>query len=296
MFHKYQHVERFGTTEVKDIEKGTCFIFPKLDGTNSSIWLENEELQFGSRKRHLNGGADNGGFMKWASEQENIKLFFTKNPDLRLYGEWLKPHTFRGYEDTAWLDFYVFDVVDEDGRYLSYDEYLPLLEEFSITVIPPIGIIENPTLEELDKLVDTNKYLVTDEHEHGEGIVIKRYDYVNQYGRVTWAKVVAKEFKQMHGKNRKGKVNVQEGKVLEETISQKYVTESLVEKEFAKIENDTDGWSSKYIPRLLNVIYYSVVSEETWNFVKANRDPTINFKLLKSYVSKQVKEIKPNLF
>lgn len=34
-FNKYQHIERFGTDEVENIEFGRCFIFYKIDGT---IW------------------------------------------------------------------------------------------------------------------------------------------------------------------------------------------------------------------------------------------------------------------
>ena len=39
-FEKYQHVERFGTSEVEGIELGRTYVFPKLDGTNASVWLE----------------------------------------------------------------------------------------------------------------------------------------------------------------------------------------------------------------------------------------------------------------
>lgn len=38
-FRKYQHVERFGTSEVEGIDLGTCYIYPKIDGTNASVWL-----------------------------------------------------------------------------------------------------------------------------------------------------------------------------------------------------------------------------------------------------------------
>ena len=38
-FLKYQHVERVGTSEVENIELGTCYVFPKIDGTNASIWI-----------------------------------------------------------------------------------------------------------------------------------------------------------------------------------------------------------------------------------------------------------------
>ena len=57
-FKKYQHLERFGTTEVNGIEDGMCYIFPKIDGTNSSVWF-NDGLQAGSRKRHLTLESDN---------------------------------------------------------------------------------------------------------------------------------------------------------------------------------------------------------------------------------------------
>lgn len=40
-FKKYQHVERFGTDETEGINIGKCYVFPKIDGTNSSVWLEN---------------------------------------------------------------------------------------------------------------------------------------------------------------------------------------------------------------------------------------------------------------
>ena len=296
-FRAYQHVERLGTVETRGIEDGKCYIFPKLDGTNSSIWLEQGELQFGSRKRHLNGGKDNAGFMTWGTRQANIKYFFENNPTLRLFGEWLVPHSFKGYTEDSWRQFYIFDVLNEDGSYMPFDEYIKLMEEFELNFIPPMGIIDNPTFEQLNDLVPKNKFMVDDKESHGEGVVIKRYDYVNQFGRITWAKIVSNDFKESHGTSKKdGKVRIQEGFVLEEDIAKKYVTEALVGKEFAKIVNDENGWSSKYIPRLLNVIYYNVIKEESWNFIKANRDPTINFKLLKTFIMTQVKTIKSELF
>lgn len=50
MFIKYQHVERFGNLEVQNIELGLCHIFPKIDGTNASVWLENGEIKAGRMK------------------------------------------------------------------------------------------------------------------------------------------------------------------------------------------------------------------------------------------------------
>jgi hypothetical protein len=36
-FKKYQHIERYGTDEVEGIDAGLCYVFYKIDGTNSSI-------------------------------------------------------------------------------------------------------------------------------------------------------------------------------------------------------------------------------------------------------------------
>ena len=72
MFKKYQHLERFGTTEVQNIELGECHIFPKIDGTNASVWLHNGEIQAGSRTRHLSLEKDNAGFLEWVLKQENL--------------------------------------------------------------------------------------------------------------------------------------------------------------------------------------------------------------------------------
>ncbi|MGL5507356.1 MAG: RNA ligase family protein, partial [Paraclostridium sp.] len=133
MFVKYPHLERFGTSEVQGIEEGECYIFPKLDGTNASAWFENGIVQGGSRKRHLSLDFDNAGFYFWLTRKENIETFFNDYPNLRLFGEYLVPHTVKTYRDDAWRKFYVFDVYDNDtNRFLHYNEYKDLLEEYKI--------------------------------------------------------------------------------------------------------------------------------------------------------------------
>ena len=92
-----------------------------------------------------------------------------------------------------------------------------------------------------------------------------------------------------------GKSTIEGKKMVEEEIAEKYVTTAFCEKEYAKIES-IDGWNSKMIPRLLNTIYYEVVKEECWNFVKENKNPTINFKTLQHFVFAKVRDILPNLF
>jgi len=161
-FKKYQHLERFGTTEVQNIELGKTYIFPKIDGTNASVWLnEKGEIQAGSRKRHLTLDADNAGFYAWVKEQGNLLEYLEENPTHRLYGEWLVPHSLKTYKEDAWRKFYIFDVAidkqeneithesDDKIKYLPYNEYKPLLEMKGLNYIVPISIITNASYEQL---------------------------------------------------------------------------------------------------------------------------------------------------
>lgn len=291
-FKKYQHLERFGTAETNGIEMGMCYVFPKIDGTNSQLWW-NDILQAGSRKRHLTLEEDNAGFYEWALNQPKFGEFFKKYPMLRLCGEWLVPHTLRTYTEEAWRNFYVFDVMMGEDAYMPYEEYKLILDEFDIEYIPPICKVENPTYERLIKQLDKNGYLIEDGKGTGEGVVIKNYDYQNRYGRTTWAKIVKNEFKSKHQKV--DVCEIKESKIIEEEIVKKYITLTLVEKEHAKISQE-DGWQSKYIPRLLNTVYYCLVTEECWNFVKENKNPVIDFKRLSLFTTQKIKELMPQLF
>lgn len=292
-FLKYQHLEKFGTTEVQDIEIGVCYIFPKIDGTNASIWFD-FGVKAGSRNRELSIDNDNAGFCKFVEESNEISNFFSTNPTLRLYGEWLVPHTLKTYIDSAWRDFYVFDVMDDNGEYLDYETYKELLDEHGINYITPICKIKNPTDETIMRCLDKNTFLIKDDCGVGEGIVIKNYDYKNKYGRVCWAKIVKSEFK---AQNQKvfGVSEIKEKKTPEEAIVVEFVTTTLVDKEYSKIASE-EGWTSRKIPKLLNIVFYCLVKEECWEFVKKYKNPTINFGRLMSLTFAKVKELKPELF
>ena len=211
------------------------------------------------------------------------------------------PHSLRTYRDDCWRKFYVFDVVEELGndefRYLPYEEYRELCEKYGIDYLPPIAIINNPSYENLIALLDRNVFLIKDGCGVGEGIVIKRYNYKNKYGRTTWAKIVTSEFKEKHAKVMRGGNSVEEGKkMIEQTIVDKYVTTALCEKVYAKIVAEKGEWKSQFIPMLLNMVYYDLVREDCWNFVKENKYPTINFKTLIVVCNEKVKSNLPNLF
>lgn len=299
-FRKYQHVERYGTTEVDGIEIGTCYVFPKIDGTNSSVWVnEDGSLRAGSRTRELTIEADNAGFFNAISQDAKVLAYLQKHPTHRLFGEWLVPHSLRTYRDDAWRRFYVFDVcIDADNEvgleYIPYDIYKPWLDEFEIDYLAPITIVKNGNYEDFIRCLEQNVFLVKDGAGIGEGIVIKNYDFYNKFGRQTWAKIVTSEFKEKHHKEMGAPVF--ENKVIEQEIVDKYVTPALVEKEYSKITVECDGWSSRLIPRFLSQVFYSLVTEETWNIVKEFKNPKVDFKMLNAITIAKIKTVKPELF
>ena len=171
-----------------------------------------------------------------------------------------------------------------------------MLDKHNLSYIPPLAILKNANYESLVKLLDkTGQFLVEDGKGNGEGIVIKNYSYINKYGRQTWAKIVANEFKEIHAKEMGASI-VNSTEMIEEKIVNKFCTETFIEKEYSKIVTEKEGWKSQYIPMLLGRVFSEFVKEETWNFVKSFKNPKINFKTLNALVIQKVKETKKELF
>lgn len=289
-FDKYMHIERFGTDEVEGIEIGECWVFPKIDGTNASVWMNDDGVMCaGSRNRELTLDNDNAGFLKAMCQHEGVIDFLTSNPHLRLYGEWLVPHSLKTYREDAWRKFYVFDVRNSQGENFPYLAYKDILEAYDIDYIPPIRVIKNGSYDDFIKCLEENTYLIQDGQGAGEGIVIKNYSYRNKYGRQTWAKIVRSEFKDKHIKAMG--VPVSDMKPVELQIVDKFVTQALVEKEYEKIKLDNTGWQSSLIPQLLSRVYYELINEEMWHILKDYKNPKIDFKVLNGMCTAKVKRV-----
>lgn len=298
-FKEYMSVKRYETSEVEGIDVGTCYIFPKIDGTNASLWWNQDNLWAGSRRRQLSLTSDNSGFFVWALAQKNIKAMLTDHPNLRLYGEWLVPHSLKTYREDAWRRFYVFDVSHgwDNGNetLMAYDDYQTILEEYNIDYLAPLGIIDNPSYDSLIHYLALNNHLIRDGKGSGEGIVIKNYDFINQYGRQTWAKIVTSEFKERHHKEMGAPRRVEKN-LIELEIAEKYCTKALCEKTYEKIKLDKGGFDSKMIPQLLMTVFYDVVREDSWEFVKYHKFPNIHFGRLRHFIYAQVKVHLPKVF
>lgn len=315
-FLKYIHLERLGNDEVQGIEFGECWIFPKLDGTNASVWMDGDVLCAGSRNRKLpqalsNGQCgifsddvkcnDNQGFAEFVGQnRERFLRYFGKFPNKRLYGEWLVPHAFQGYRSDSWRKFYVFDVSElSDGQvehFVPYYIYEESLKEFGFDYVIPQCKIINPSYEALLHELKQNHFLCEDGKGPGEGIVVKNYGFYNQYGRQIWGKLVSNEYKEQHTKFH-GVAEKTFGKSIEEKIVELFVTGALIDKEYAKIVNEEGGWNSRYIPRLFHTVFYCVIKEEMWEILrKLGNKVTVNFGTLQALTIQRIKEYKKELF
>ena len=176
-FMKYPHLERFGNLEVTGIEHGITYVFPKIDGTNASMWFDEAKgFCYGSRNRELSLGADNAGFMATLDNTPygtGYKRFLRKYPNLRLYGEWLVPHTLKNYRDDAWRRFYVFDVFDIDKQqYMLPKER----QEFcNLLNIPHVPVVDKAftMITNIDRLLDMSEGDGMNVDVKREGLVFK---------------------------------------------------------------------------------------------------------------------------
>jgi hypothetical protein len=296
-FRKYMHVERLGTDEVDGIEFGECYVFPKIDGTCSSIWLDSYGyIKAGSRRRELTLDNDNAGFYQHVLSNDKYKKLLQEYPNWILYGEFLVPHTLKTYRDDAWRKFYVFDVWDSlSEKYVHYNEYVDVMGEYSIECVPAIAVTLNPKTETFLSILEKNTFLIKQDNGFGEGIVIKNYSFKNKYGRTVWAKIVTSEFKDKHVREM-GTPKVCSKRVTEEDIVDKYVTGSFIDKEFNKIVTERGGWKSQYISQLLGRCYHALVTEEIWNIVKEYKNPKIDFGYLNGLLIATIKRYKSELF
>lgn len=294
-FRKYMHVERFGHDKVQNIEVGTTYIFPKIDGSNGQAWLSGGEMYAGNRKRVLSPSDTNGGFYDAVMNDEGVWNLLQDCPGIRPYFEWLVPHTLKDYRDDAWGKFYIIDMYDDSkGRYLNFTEYSLLASEYGIPFLRPLLVAKNPDLEALLREVEKNTYLMKNGH-IGEGVVIKNYEFLNRDGNQVWAKIVNNEFKEKHFGEMGVPANYR--KMTEEVILERWMTDHMVDKCVAKLVLENNAvWERKLLPLLFDSIFRDLVEEELPTILKKLNNPTINFSALKTLVIRHLKESRPQLF
>lgn len=307
-FRKYQSVKR--SRKWKEIDlfnylRGSLYVFPKLDGANASIWLDDRgELRYGSRNSDLSIKAEEfRGFRQFVMERKSqfeiILATFNHmtGQSCTIYGEWMVPHTVKNYTEDMWKKFWIFDVAyetpEDEMIYVSYDEQKLVIEnkEAYPYLIPPLKIFPYGLEEkDLEGLTELNTFGIQEGTGFGEGVVVKRY----YMGFQNWLKVIHADFsnsKQM--KAEKAPVDLEK----EKQMVDYFMDAGTINKEYAKLMfEDPDMPKGKVIPRLLNQVFTAFVEDNMLAILKKFRNPTINFNGLKKLTDQAVRNLKADLF
>lgn len=283
-FRNYGKVHRLGKEETDGILVGVCHIQEKIDGANTSIWLEDGELCMGTRTRKLPAeGDDFNGFVSYVRTHEGIQKFFADHPTMRLYGEWLVKHTI-AYKETAYRKFYLFDIYTDEGKWLPAYRVQEFAEGYGIDSVPLHGAIENPTEDQLRELVGKSEF-----GDRGEGIVIKNLAFINEFGETVFAKLVHESFKEDNAVTFGGN-NKHSDTYHEMWVVNKYMTLPRVKKVMDKIQPTINKrLDMEHIPRVVNTAYHDMLTEEIWEI--QGRVPKLDFKALGRCAQKKAKQI-----
>lgn len=305
---KFLHVVRLD--EVSDLltAKGDKYVFPKLDGTNATVWADNEGvIHAGSRNRELSMDKDNAGFYKHVMESETmgpICQFCLDNPFMVVCGEWLggKAGHIKSYLNK---EFYVFDVklatignseTKKRFGYLPYNSYSKALANYGYQyIIPPLRVYidgENVTVEDVAELAESNHFNLPDDVV-GEGVVVKNYSYLSRFGNYEEGKIVRAEFKERKGQ--KSNKSIAENSNIEQAIVDDLVSSSDIQKCINKVSDilgeEFSKSNGKMVGMVMEMAFSDLISEEANVIAKKYGKYPIVFNDVKKFVYAKVRSV-----
>lgn len=276
---KFLHVVRLN--EIADLltAKGDKYVFPKLDGTNATVWADNEGvIHAGSRNRELSMDKDNAGFYKHVMESDTmgpICQFCLENPFMVVCGEWLggKAGHIKSYLNK---EFYVFDMklatignseTEKHFGYLPYNSYSKALAKYGYQyIIPPLRVYrdgENVTVDDIASIADENHFNLPDDV-IGEGVVVKNYSYLSRFGNYEEGKIVREEFKERKGQ--KSTNDIPKGSNIEQAIVDDLVSASDIQKCINKVSDilgqEFSKNNGKMVGMVMEMAFSDLLSEE----------------------------------
>jgi hypothetical protein len=266
--------------ETEWILEWTCYIQEKIDGANLSVWTKDWEIRVWSRRQDVSdlgfrGAVDYVRSHEWIKSLLDTLEWEIEPKEVRLYWEWLVPHTITNYNQEAYNHFYLFDI-EVDWTRKSIESVYLFAEQFWIKTPYLFEVVENPDIEKILSYVGkSNLWPIW------EWVVIKNLDFVNKYGRLTYAKIVWEKFKEdnwlVFGNHQKGDTEMK--------LCNKYCVPWRLIKIINKIEqNDDKDIEKKDMPKIIWMLQNDIITEEAWNIQK---EWTVNFKRLKWLIGKR---------
>jgi ATP-dependent RNA circularization protein (DNA/RNA ligase family) len=285
-FKTYKKIQALHKEESDGILNGICYIQEKIDGANTSIWLEDGEIHCGSRTRDLTKAGDGfNGFVEYVKNHDGINRLLKEVENIRLNGEWLVRHTI-GYNELNYKNFYLFDI-EIDDNVVSIEHMYKIAEEYGIKTAHLFDVKDNPTLEDIKKHAGKSVLGLK-----GEGVVIKNLNFINKFGDTSFAKYVTQEFKEDNavtfGGNNKSSETYNEMYYVN-----KFMTLSRVTKIFHKLESMEGRLDMKHIPRIMGMCYHDLITEEAWVIAQemGKSGKFFDFKSFKGLCDKKSKSI-----
>ena len=281
-FRSYGKIHRLGKEEVEGILVGVCHVQEKIDGANTSAWLdESGEMKLASRTRIL-GDEEFNGFVPYMKGHEGVRKLLTDHPTWRLYMEWMVRHTI-AYKETMYRKAYLFDVW-AGSEYLPQDQIKSIGEQYGIDTVPHHGVFENPTIEQLMEYVGKSEF-----GDRGEGVVIKNPGFINTFGDNVFAKIVTESFKEdnavVFGGNNKHSETYHEVYIVN-----KYMVLPRVKKIMDKLQPIIpEKLGMQHIPRICGTAFHDMMTEEIGSIIKDV--PKLDFKVLQRIAFKKSKQI-----
>lgn len=281
---KYKKIKYLGTSENRgllDVNDDTVIIEEKIDGANFRFWLEDDKIVFGSR-RASDIGKENGFGEVVEYLQEAVDPSELDN-DVIYIGEAMVKHSL-SYDWDNVPKFIGYDVIHKDTG-------LPLSFDFAVEQFNKIGLEFVEVLFKGEAIkareIDFDKMLQRDSSYRnkgkGEGIVIKNYNRLNQYGRPLFGKVVNKSFQEKkEAKFGKSKVKREDAPY----IVNKYCTKARIKKIVLKMVNQEGRSLSRDLMNdLIKRVIRDILDESILEMYEQDkRVKIVDFKMLHKLV------------
>lgn len=286
---KYQHVERMGHEDVEGLLDKEVYVQEKIDGANLTVALHHNETVINGENHHIRslviasrnnalsvGGEPDHGFngaVEYVLAHPGIVEYLRQFPRRILRGEWLVRHSLN-YDADKMGKFYVFDVqtpgmmttLDGDlipvWYYIDPYDYEPDLAQYSIDFIKTQarGVLTLERLVELSTIPSDYNLSIT-----REGIIVKRTDFVNKFGRTTWGKIVTADFQEKkHLHTHSMKHDPQEMRFAALTVSRAFVVKTI----HSVAENHSETPRIQHMGEVIGRVWHDIFQEELWDFVK----------------------------
>lgn len=280
MFIIYPKILRLGHEDTDGILEGKCHIQEKIDGANTSVWIEDGIIKCASRNHPVESGFN--GFVDYIENHEGVNRLLKEHPDYRLYGEWLVKHTVQ-YNETAYKKWYMFDIHVGDAW---YDTAVVNAHAITYGIDKPtlFATIDNPTMEDLNGFMGRS-----DLGQIGEGIVIKNPLFINKFFNRQYAKLVSEKFKEDNAITFGGN-NKHSECYFEMWVVNKFMTLERIRKIMNKIQPTIDEkLDMEHTSKIINTAFHDMLTEEIWTIQK--KCQSIDFRKLGHLAQKKAAKI-----